>query len=384
VTSDFGDCDIAIAGAGVAGLAAALGFANKGFRVHIIDRRPMMEVLERGDVLHEAGWRALKLLGMEEIDPARVRKVNLFEIWDSRRRRLVSVDLSAMRPACALRTIPYSDLRKALHQACCASTRVTFSWGVGALDLAYDGSRVCGIVTRDGRLSAALSIVATGSAGIQQVRAFGTLVKKDYKTIFVSMHAKMRPAWLEAGIYALTSRGVVIGVPLAHDRVRLGVQVGSGKRTILDLPSFSRQIERMLPGVSEQVYDLSELQHYSLRGHLVARLAIPGAVVCGDAAHTIHPAGGQGMNLALLNVAELVQAIPPNLSARPEVDQACQMWHARAHARSRRIYRRTHILGRLSGIRSPTSLWFLRGALSVSNSSTRLKEWLFAKFAYLS
>ncbi|MBX9827303.1 MAG: FAD-dependent monooxygenase [Xanthobacteraceae bacterium] len=381
------DCNVLVAGAGVAGLAAALGFARNGARVQVLERRALDQGGERGDVLHFGGWQALERLGVGEwIEKSRLREVSRFEIWDEDRRALVALDLSEKGPARILRTIPYSRLRHCLVAACLRTGNVSFLWNLAATDLATDDStaRVTGFLTTRGRLTASLSVIATGTTGLARSQRIPARPQHDYQQIFVSAHAQDRSGSLHAGIYVLSRRGILIAVPLAEQRLRLGLQVPSGRQRIDDSRSFLEEAELRLPRVASQIDQVGDVQQYALKSQLADIFSVPGAVLCGDAAHTVHPAGGQGMNLALVNAVSLVHRLHPVLASPERTDAEGAAWGREARARAKRVHFRTDVLGRLASTRSPLPLAFAKGLIATGANLPYLKAQIFAAFARVS
>jgi 2-octaprenyl-6-methoxyphenol hydroxylase len=68
-------------------------------------------------------------------------------------------------------------------------------------------------------------------------------------------------------------------------------------------------LSTLLPPVVGRVRAISPLKHFAL-GLIAERTLVDGAIVrIGNAAQTLHPVAGQGLNLGLRDAAELVQAL---------------------------------------------------------------------------
>lgn len=76
----------------------------------------------------------------------------------------------------------------------------------------------------------------------------------------------------------------------------------------------------------------STVAGFPLRRLTVPRLAMPGAVLIGDAAHGVHPLAGQGLNLGMHDARELAHV----LAGRSALEQPGDLAVLRRHERARR------------------------------------------------
>src|SRR5690554_7555080 len=73
----------------------------------------------------------------------------------------------------------------------------------------------------------------------------------------------------------------------------------------LDEATFAEEIEAAIEGRLGRILQVDARHCIPLRQRHARRYAQPGLVLIGDAAHSIHPLAGQGVNLGLLDAAEL-------------------------------------------------------------------------------
>ena len=77
----------------------------------------------------------------------------------------------------------------------------------------------------------------------------------------------------------------------------------------LDAPAFEAQLEAASHGVLGKLTLASERAAWPLQLAQADRWCGPGWVLAGDAAHTVHPLAGQGLNLGLADAKELASVL---------------------------------------------------------------------------
>ena len=77
----------------------------------------------------------------------------------------------------------------------------------------------------------------------------------------------------------------------------------------LDDAQFASELERAFEGRLGQIIQADQRHCIPLRQRHARRYVMPGLALIGDAAHSIHPLAGQGVNLGLLDVAELTDVL---------------------------------------------------------------------------
>ena len=98
----------------------------------------------------------------------------------------------------------------------------------------------------------------------------------------------------------------------------------------LSREQFNREITAASDGKLGTVELISELQSYPLTMRLAHDFYYKKAVLIGDAAHTIHPLAGQGVNLGLIDAVALAETLAElNSSGRAITDEAALKAYAR-------------------------------------------------------
>lgn len=87
----------------------------------------------------------------------------------------------------------------------------------------------------------------------------------------------------------------------------------------LDDAQFRQELEAAIEGRLGRVLHADQRHCIPLRQRHARRYVMPGLALIGDAAHSIHPLAGQGVNLGLLDVAELTAVLQAALQRGEDI-----------------------------------------------------------------
>ncbi|HET6953191.1 MAG TPA: NAD(P)/FAD-dependent oxidoreductase [Acidimicrobiales bacterium] len=306
------DCDVAVIGGGVGGGSAALAFAGAGSSVRLFERRDLARDPNRGDLLHPPTVAILRRLGL----------VELFEARGAVRLRGVSVvdpsgeiDLHTTVPGSMI--LNHAEMEAAFLDAAASAGATIRPAPARALVPDGDGWRVA---TDDGATRARLLVGADGAGSLTR-RTLGIDLADDheYDNCIVVLHATC-PSWLEPdqGWQVIHPEGAVFILPTTpRGRVRLVVLIrrDDARRW---MTAGEAQLDDLLGRRHPRLSGLDLIRRggshvYRLRRTHAARYTGPRAALVGDAAHTIHSMGGQGLNIAIQDSVKLAELVAPAL-----------------------------------------------------------------------
>ena len=313
--------DVAIAGGGMVGLTLALALAQGGLQVAVADpltRAQMEDASFDGRVaaLAFASVRMLKVLGVwahlekhaQPIDDILVNEGTL-----GRGPTPFSLHFDHHEIGEPLgHIVENRHIRKALFAAVAHEERIAFFPGASASDLAIDRDRTRLTLSDRQVISSPLAIAAEGrDSPLREAQNIGT-VGWDYgQTGIVTTVTHERPhrgvayeQFLPTGPFAI--------LPMTGNRSSLvwTEKTAEARRIVaLEDDAFTDELIKRFGNHLGEVAPVGPRWSYPLKLHLARAYAKDRFALAGDAAHTIHPLAGQGLNLGLKDVAALAETV---------------------------------------------------------------------------
>ena len=311
--------EVVIVGGGAVGATLALGLARAGRRVTLVDARAGPASPPSGDYgefvvsLNLASIALLRRLGVwSAIHATRVSPYGGMLLWDEGGVGSTHFD-SADVGEPALGCFVEAELLEArLHEALAECASVQRLWGRRASALAIDDAGVRLGLEDGGEIAGALVVGADGGRSALRRLADIEVERHDYGqralvcnfATELSHGAIARQRFLEGGPVAL--------LPLADGRCSLAwfrPEDEAERLTGLDEPAFCAALSEATDYALGAVTAATRRRAFPIvRRHARQYVATRVALV-GDAAHTIHPQAGQGLNLGLMDAAALAEAI---------------------------------------------------------------------------
>jgi 2-polyprenyl-6-methoxyphenol hydroxylase-like FAD-dependent oxidoreductase len=320
---------VVIVGAGPAGAALALILASRGQAVTLVERQRDFEREFRGELMMPSGLEVLDALGVDLAKAGvKFRAPSEVEIFVEGR-RLVRLDPGA--GVLAGRTpllVSQPALLEHLVSLASGYTGFRFLRGAAARELLHENGRVAGVrvETADGdeRLAAALVVGADGRASC--VRRRGGFEARDLGAPMDVVWTKLPwPAgWTEASARGYIGGGhLLIAFPAPDGLLQVAwviLKGGFGELRSRGVEDWVRELARHVSGDLAAHFraNADRVQRPFLLDAVTDRVvgwARPGALVIGDAAHTMSPVGGQGLNVALRDAVVAANHLVPVLRA---------------------------------------------------------------------
>ncbi len=324
------DTSVIIIGAGPVGLTvAALLLASpqsSRLRINVLEPRPAPawspdQTDLRVYALSRASQRILEHAGAwQEIAAARASRYGRMQVWegdDATGLGSLTFDCAELGEPDLGHIVEDRLIRDRLYRLLDASTSVELRAGV-ELAAVRSESRAVEIETQSGETFQATVLVAA-DGGASTVRSLLDLPvattaygQEALVTHVVSARPHAETAWQR-----FLPDGPLAFLPLLDGRSSVVWSMNSGEAQRLSSVSDEAFIDELQPvsgDVLGEIEACTARARFPLRALHARRYCSSRVALVGDAAHTVHPLAGQGMNLGLLDAAALVDTLVAAMS----------------------------------------------------------------------
>ncbi|MDT0492607.1 FAD-dependent oxidoreductase [Streptomyces griseus] len=307
--------DVCVVGGGPAGLALALGLAGDGHEVVVLEQSPRFDRSFRGESLSPDGVWLLDRLGvLDTVVERGALVVERLEIAENGR-VVMSADFADYPYAQRYpMEIPQPTLLAALAEAGAAYPGFDLRQGAKVTALTEEDGDVTGVRYRgaDGEERELRARLVVGADGrYSKTRELSGLAydKQPLERDVVWLRMPRPDGWQRA-CYRIRLQGSRHGlfIPTYPDDIRIGFNIPKGGLKELrkgGIEQLHRRIDEIAPelsqGLRESVTGWSGTTVLDIFTVATPEWSRPGLTLMGDAAHTLTPILGQGVNHALID-----------------------------------------------------------------------------------
>jgi 2-octaprenyl-6-methoxyphenol hydroxylase len=327
------ECQAAVVGGGIVGLAAALALARAGVSVVLVDRaqpsaagavgadgrtaallRPATDFLKGLGIWHAVASDGAPLRRLRIVDQA--------QGLDGGGSGDVVFEAGEIGESEFGFNVANHDLRRALGEAAASEPAIRLLQGEDVCGIRASGTMAQVELADGGEVRCALVLGADGRDSVVRRAARIAEQRFDYGQLALTcsfLHAR------EHGDYSTELHrpgGPFTMVPMAGTRSSLvWVERKAEAQRLLSLHdhTFAMELERLASPWLGAVLEITRRRGYPLIGVLARRLVAPRVALVGEAAHVLSPISAQGLNLSLRDVATLAALVASALERRGDI-----------------------------------------------------------------
>jgi len=313
--------DVVIAGGGMVGLALACGLQGSGLRVAVLESQqpdldsPLPEQPGlRVSAINAASERLLKYIGVwDNITAQRANAYQGMEVWDRDSFGKIAFRGEEYGFSHLGHIIENQVIHRALWQQAEKSSDITLLAPATLKNVAWGENDAFITLNDDRQLSARLVVGADGAQSWLRQNADIPLTFWDYRHHALVATIRTEEPHQSVARQIFHGEGILAFLPLADAHLSSIVWSVS--------PDEAQRLRGLEPEEFNKIlastFDLrlgictveSERQTFPLTGRYARSFAGQRLALVGDAAHTVHPLAGQGVNLGFMDAAELASEI---------------------------------------------------------------------------
>jgi 6-hydroxy-3-succinoylpyridine 3-monooxygenase len=304
-TPETGDVDVIVAGAGPVGLVTALGLAQAGVTVHVLERDPevgrapralvhfppVLEGLARLGVLEDAKAVGLPLLARSFLVAATGERITHFRDLGPR-----GISLGQDR------------LTELLLAHLARHPNAVVEQGTAVTGLAEDDRGVRVATSSGGELHAGWVVGADGARSSVRAALGVPFEGMTWPQRFIATDVRCDlAAWGGEGVttFVIDPEVGAIVVPIERGVWRYTYSEGAPRGERVAVGEVHERLAASLPGE----YELLRWSPYKMHQRAAQRFRVGRVVLTGDAAHATNPTGGLGLTAGMLDALGLQEAL---------------------------------------------------------------------------
>ena len=322
--------DVAIIGGGPGGATLANILASRGVSTVLVERQKDFSKEFRGEGLMPSGNEVLKQIGfnLDDVDYRKVEEINLFYKGELE----ANPEIDFLKRG-ELRWVSQPQLLEKLIENASGFDNFIFYRGYKAQDLIYNADRVDGVLIANGNheVSIRAKVVIGFDGRTSMVRRKLNFEVKEYKLqpdvlwFKIPYPEKFLPG--SQAFFSLFPKSFLVAVPVYDEKLQVGWIIPAGSYGELRKKGQEKWIqyikEKSPKGFADHLQKC--LDENLISDPFILKMTLDrvkkwhkkGALLLGDAAHTMNAVGGQGLNIALRDAVVCANHLVPLMSGNP-------------------------------------------------------------------
>ena len=311
--------EVIVVGAGMVGAALALALGRQGFKVALVDAHaPQLEWSQDGyDIRVSAITRASQHI-FESLDAwpmmqaERISPYRDMHVWDAGGDGVIHFDSADIGEPDLGHIIENRVIIKGLHACLAEQQNVTPFWPVQPKAMTLSDTEA-NLVLADGtELQARLLVGADGARSWVRRQAGVSVKGWDYDQVALVTWVKPELFHQETAWQRFLSTGPLAFLPLTEGYCSIVWSTSpehAAQLQDMEADRFAQELQAAFDNKLGVIESVGPRAMFPLRSFETQHYILPRLALVGDAAHTIHPLAGQGVNLGLADMASLVQVL---------------------------------------------------------------------------
>jgi 2-octaprenyl-3-methyl-6-methoxy-1,4-benzoquinol hydroxylase len=331
--------DAVVVGAGVVGAAAALGLARQGLRIALLEahapapwsaQAPDLKVYA---LAPDASLLLDRLGAWAAVRAARAHPYRRMRVWDAAGGGELCFDADAFGRAELGHIVEHALLVDRLWQALSREPGIELHCPSKVRGIVQDGDGVQ-VEHEQGNLRARMVFGADGAASrVRELAGIGVR-EHDYGQRGLVAYVRTALPHEDTAWQRFLPGGPLAFLPCGDGRCSIVWSLPETEAQRLsqaEAASFDAELTRAFDARLGEVQVDSARAAFPLRRRLADPMLQGRVALLGDAAHAVHPLAGQGVNLGLRDVADLLDSVAASIGAGRGFDspQALQRWARR-------------------------------------------------------
>ena len=322
--------DVAIIGGGPGGATLANILASRGVSTVLVERQKDFSKEFRGEGLMPSGNEVLKQIGfnLDDVDYRKVEEINLFYKGELE----ANPEIDFLKRG-ELKWVSQPQLLEKLIENVSGFDNFIFYRGYKAQDLIYNADRVDGVLIANGNheVSIRAKVVIGFDGRTSMVRRKLNFEVKEYKLqpdvlwFKIPYPEKFLPG--SQAFFSLFPKSFLVAVPVYDEKLQVGWIIPAGSYGELRKKGQEKWIqyikEKSPKGFADHLQKC--LDENLISDPFILKMTLDrvkkwhkkGALLLGDAAHTMNAVGGQGLNIALRDAVVCANHLVPLMSGNP-------------------------------------------------------------------
>jgi len=313
--------DILIVGGGLVGVSLACALKDLPISVTLLDATPPMKKNVQADfdsrsiVLSYASYRMLQTMGLWAPILPYATPVNHIHVSSQGHGGITRFSAKETGIEALGYVIEAHALATCLSNAVRLQNNLTYLQGISLTQLSRCQETMHATLhSSRGELCYRASLVIAADGTHSTVRTLLNIptIKKNHHEHAIAANVGLARSHQQRAFERFTQQGPLAMLPLTDERAALIWSLSPSRANALmscDESTFLRELQRDFGYRLGRFVKVGQRVSYPVQQVIAKTTVLPGVVLVGNAAQTLHPIAGQGFNLGLRDVASLVQVI---------------------------------------------------------------------------